>query len=161
MSQIDDVLIDLHLKIPSFTQSLFFIRTFVLQHPYWTNSGSIGFPNDIAVLTLDRPANTANEFIDTIPIATNPDDFYTDAECWISGWGRLEGNDKEEFWCFTSICSPSVLMTTIRYFQRWQTPISKRTIALFTIFLYYSHILNIVFTSAKEVLNSGLSKYYW
>ena len=50
-----------------------------------------GFPNDIALLKLDQPANLSNEYIETVNISENSTDYYTDAECWISGWGATVG----------------------------------------------------------------------
>ena len=60
-----------------------------LQHPEWSNSGFLGFPNDIAVVRLRSAANTGSPFISTVPLAETGD--FIGSSCIISGWGRTSG----------------------------------------------------------------------
>ncbi|KAJ8306433.1 hypothetical protein KUTeg_016978, partial [Tegillarca granosa] len=65
------------------------ISRVIMHSNYGPNSG--GFPNDIALLELNTPL-TLNEFVQSVPLpATKDQSFEGIADCWITGWGKLDG----------------------------------------------------------------------
>lgn len=65
-----------------------------IQHENWTNSGVLGFPNDVAVLTLNRDIDPANVYVDDVAVAPSGDEADVDfvgQQCKIIGWGQTSG----------------------------------------------------------------------
>ncbi|CAH1803129.1 unnamed protein product [Owenia fusiformis] len=58
----------------------------VYQHPDFIQDGSIGFPNDIALLELASPIDVSGNTASTIQIASGNTDF-AGQDCTITGWG--------------------------------------------------------------------------
>merc|ERR1719348_68853 len=63
----------------------------ITRHPQYSQSGSQGFPNDIAVIRLSTAA-TLNNFVAPITLAASNAGDFVGSDCWITGWGRLYGN---------------------------------------------------------------------
>jgi hypothetical protein len=67
---------------------------YVIQHENWTNSGVLGFPNDVAVLTLNRDISPSNVYADDVAVAPSGDEADVDfvgQQCKIIGWGQTSG----------------------------------------------------------------------
>ena len=63
----------------------------ILQHPNFVNIGAVGFPNDIATMYwADGMAENGANVV-YADLATADDGDFADAECALSGWGRLSG----------------------------------------------------------------------
>ena len=78
-----------------FLKALIVCISFLIQHPKWNADGSLGFPNDIALIRLERAAPVdATTVVSAKLPASHPMD-YTDKECWISGWGRISSECKQ------------------------------------------------------------------
>merc|ERR1711976_37187 len=67
----------------------------IFKHPGFSmDSGSEGFPNDIALIRLATPADISRPNIKTISLPSSTDkSFYEDKECVITGWGLKNGGD--------------------------------------------------------------------
>jgi len=52
-----------------------------------------GLPGDIAIFKLANKADLSNPNIAGISMASGGDDFSGSSECWITGWGRLGGEE--------------------------------------------------------------------
>lgn len=63
----------------------------ITRHPYYSSSGSRGYPNDIAVMYLSSSANTGSQYISTVPMASSSDSF-VGSTCYITGWGKTSSS---------------------------------------------------------------------
>ncbi|CAH1783865.1 unnamed protein product [Owenia fusiformis] len=63
----------------------------VIQHEDFDQDGSVGFPNDIALLRLESPITLTAQRA-TIPVASGSTDF-ANQNCIISGWGDTTPGD--------------------------------------------------------------------
>ena len=71
------------------------IRTYsdiIFQHPDYINSGKLGFPNDLAIIELERDVDMNNSFVHPINLAASDNHSYVGETCYITGWGRMAGN---------------------------------------------------------------------
>ncbi len=59
-----------------------------LQHPNYKTSG--GNPNDMALIQIDRAAKIDGQYVDTISMAAEGDDFEGRKDCYITGWGHTQ-----------------------------------------------------------------------
>lgn len=50
----------------------------------------MGFPNDIALVRLDRDAEF-NAYVQPIEMASMNAPAFTGSECFITGWGKIHG----------------------------------------------------------------------
>ena len=58
------------------------------QHPEFS-SVERGFPNDIALIELDRPVDLSNSFVGLAQLPRATDEPAGNPDCWIAGWGRI------------------------------------------------------------------------
>jgi len=61
----------------------------IIQHPGWSMDSQNGFPNDIALMELAKPADLSGKFAQPIHLADNGADFEGNSDCWVTGWGKL------------------------------------------------------------------------
>ena len=61
----------------------------IIVHPGWEPSSSKAFPNDIALIRVNKVV-VENDFTKTIELPAQNENF-VGKDCWITGWGRLWG----------------------------------------------------------------------
>ena len=61
----------------------------IVKHPRW-RPRIPGFPNDIALVELSKPA-VMGKYVSTIEMADTGEGFAGEPECYITGWGRTKG----------------------------------------------------------------------
>merc|ERR1719348_1078540 len=76
----------------------------ITRHPQYSQSGSQGFPNDIAVIRLSTAA-TLNNFVAPITLAASTAGDFVGSDCWITGWGSSTEMDL----CQTSCRRPTLM----------------------------------------------------
>merc|ERR1719187_416352 len=62
----------------------------IIMHPDYRIGGSASQPGDIALIKLAYPVDTSSQYVSTIALADDGEDF-SDMDCDISGWGSLYG----------------------------------------------------------------------
>ena len=62
------------------------------KHPDYLK-GPVAFPNDIAVIEVQGTIDLPHPHIDKIMMAYNKGQTNTGRECYITGWGRISGNN--------------------------------------------------------------------
>jgi len=66
----------------------------IIRHPnFQTNNSPGGFPNDIALMQTSSPVNVKSQYISTVALAEQGQDFLDNKDCYITGWGKM-GNRK-------------------------------------------------------------------
>jgi len=63
----------------------------IIINPGWVSSGSLSFPNDIAVMETTATVDTSSDFISAVDLADSGEEFSSNSNCWISGWGNTIG----------------------------------------------------------------------
>jgi len=58
----------------------------IIKHYAYDGSGG-GFPNDIALLYLSSEADTSSQYVATIALPSQNEEFAGNSQCYISGWG--------------------------------------------------------------------------
>ena len=71
------------IKTPSFSKSSIYIS---FQHEDFSYDFNKGYPNDIGLIRLSTPVDLEAHGLQIIS-APQPSDNFTDAECYITGWG--------------------------------------------------------------------------
>jgi secreted trypsin-like serine protease len=65
----------------------------IVKHERWAPNPYLGYPNDIALLRLPVPADLSNANVGLACYPQETDFNFTNTECWISGWGKLDSSD--------------------------------------------------------------------
>merc|ERR1719328_217530 len=65
----------------------------ILVHPDWSPIPWKGFPNDIAMLYLSKPADMTSQYIQKVSLPEENQDFLS-SRCLITGWGGTKGQSK-------------------------------------------------------------------
>ena len=63
----------------------------IVIHPDWRYSSSQAFPNDIALIYTSTTVDTTSQYVRTVSLPYQNQDFSGNYNCWITGWGRITG----------------------------------------------------------------------
>ena len=62
----------------------------IIRHPNFKDN-TAGLPNDIALIYLSSSANTNSQYISTIALPSQNENFAGNSNCYITGWGTTRG----------------------------------------------------------------------
>ena len=63
----------------------------IIRHPDY-NFNANGFPNDLALVQLEKEADLSTKYAKPIALPNPGDDFFGNNDCWIVGWGATQHN---------------------------------------------------------------------
>merc|ERR1712018_864040 len=63
----------------------------IIMHPEYVPNSRKGYPNDIALVQLSRPAKLS-QYVQPIDMADGSEDFVGNPDCYITGWGSTSGD---------------------------------------------------------------------